>query len=333
MTSIDRTFRRFLYWKSNFLALLACLAVPSLATAQTYPSKAIRFVVPFAAGGGTDILARLLGQRLTEYLGQPVIVDNRGGAGGVIGAEIVAKSPADGYTLMLGSPGPLTINPHLVQRLPYDPQRDFAPVMLATASAFVLVVHPSLPARSVKEFLALARAKPGQLNYGSSGNGSVAHFSTEQLKALAKINMVHVPYKGSAPALNDLIAGQLDLMMENMPTIIGHARSGKVRALAVGTKTRSTLMPELPPLSEAGVPGYESSTAFGVLVPARTPAAIVGRLNDELVRALRSAEDRDRLTALGMEAVGGTPEAYAAHLKEELAKYGRIVKAAGIKIE
>src|SRR5262245_45865389 len=239
------------------LALLACLAVPCVVAAQAYPAKTIRFVVPFAAGGGTDILARLLGQRLTEYLGQAVVVDNRGGAGGVIGAEIVAKSPADGYTLMLGSPGPLTINPNLLARLPYDPQRDFAPVTLATLSAFVLVVHPSLPARSVKEFLALARARPGQLNYGSCGNGSVAPFSAEQLKSLAKINLVHIPYKGSAPALNDLIAGQLDLMMENMPTIVAHARSGKVRALAVGTRTRSTLMPELPPMTEAGVPGYE----------------------------------------------------------------------------
>ena len=266
-------------------------------------------------------------------MGQPVVVDNRGGAGGVIGAELVAKSPADGYTLMLGSPGPLTINPNLLRRLPYDPRRDFAPVMLATVSPYVLVVHPSLPVRSVKELLALARARPGQLNYGSSGNGSVAHFSAEQLKALAGINLIHIPYKGSGPAVTDLVAGQLHLMIENMPTILAHARSGKLRALGVGTRTRSIQMPELPPLHEAGVPGYESSTAFGVLVPARTSAAIIGRLNGELVKILGSAETRERLTALGMEPAGGTPEQYAAHLKEELAKYGRIVKAAGIKAE
>jgi tripartite-type tricarboxylate transporter receptor subunit TctC len=308
---------------------MMALAIGS-AAAQTYPVKPIRFVVPFAPGGGTDLLARLLAPRLTEALGQPVVVDNRGGAGGVIGAEIAVKAPADGYTIVLGSPGPLTINPNF-QRMPYDPLRDFAPIALATVSPFVLVVHPSLPARSVKELLSLARSRPGQLNYGSSGNGSVAHFSAEQLKALAGIDIVHVPYKGSGPAVIDLIAGQLHLMLENMPTVLPHIRTGKLRALAVGTKMRSSLLPELPPLGEAGVPGYESSTAFGVLAPAKTPSAIINRLNAEIVKTLRSAEARERLTALGMEPVGGTPEQYAAHLKEELAKYGRIVKTAGIK--
>ena len=308
--------------------LFGVLAIP--AAAQSWPAKPIRFIVPFAPGGGTDLLARLLAPRLTEALGQPVIVDNRGGAGGVIGAEIAAKAPADGYVIVLGSPGPFTINPNL-QRMPYDSLRDFAPIALATVSPFVLVVHPSLPARSVKELLSLARSRPGQLNYGSSGNGSVAHFSAEQLKALAKIDIVHVPYKGSGPAVIDLIAGQLQLMIENMPTVLAHIRAEKLRALAVGTKTRSTLLPELPPIGESGVPGYESSTAFGVLAPAKTPPAIVSRLNGEIVKILRSAEARERLTALGMEPVGGTPEAYAAHLKEELAKYARIVKAAGIK--
>jgi tripartite-type tricarboxylate transporter receptor subunit TctC len=316
----------------SFAAVSMALSIAT-ATAQGYPAKPIRFIVPFAPGGGTDILARLLAQRMAEPLGQPVIVDNRGGAGGVIGAELVAKSPPDGYTLMLGSPGPLTINPNLQQRLPYDPQRDFAPVTLATISPFVLVVHPSLPVHSVKELLALARAKPGQLNYGSSGNGSVAHFSAEQLKALAKINIVHIPYKGSGPAVTDLVAGQLHLMLENLPTILAHVRAGRLRGLAVGTKTRSALLPDLPPLNEAGVPGYESSTAFGVIVPAGTPSATVGRLNGELVKILRGGDMRERLTGMGMEPVGGTPEQYATHLKEELAKYARIVKAAGIKAD
>jgi tripartite-type tricarboxylate transporter receptor subunit TctC len=258
-------------------------------------------------------------------------VDNRGGAGGVIGADIVAKAPADGYVIVLGSPGPLTINPNL-QRMPYDSLRDFAPIALATVSPFVLVVHPSLPAKNVREFLAIARARPGQLNYGSSGNGSVAHFSAEQLKSLAKIDIVHVPYKGSGPALIDLMAGQLQLMLENMPTVLSPIRTGKVRGLAVGTKTRSSLLPELPPLADA-VPGYESSTAFGVLAPAKTPLAIVSRLNGEIVKILKSADSREKLTTLGMEPAGGTPEDYAAHLKAELAKYGRIVKSAGIKLE
>jgi tripartite-type tricarboxylate transporter receptor subunit TctC len=251
----------------------------------------------------------------------------------VIGAELVAKSPADGYTLMLGSPGPLTINPNLLPRLPYDTQRDFAPVALATVSPFVLVVHPSLPARSVKELVALAKSKPGQLNYGSSGNGSVAHFSAEQLKGLAGINIVHIPYKGSGPAVIDLVSGQLQVMIENMPTVLAHVRSGRLRALGVGTKTRSAMMPELPTIAEAGVPGYESSTAFGVLVPAGTAPAVVGRLNAEIGKILRGAAVRDRLTGMGLEPVGGTPEAYAVHLKEESARYGRIVKAAGIKVD
>jgi tripartite-type tricarboxylate transporter receptor subunit TctC len=317
---------------SSAAAGLLMAAVAGTCAAQTWPVKPIRFVVPFAAGGGTDLLARVIAPRLTEVLGQPVVVDNRGGAGGVIGAEIVAKAPPDGYTIVLGSPGPLSINPNL-QKMPYDPHRDFAPIALATVSPFVLVVHPSLPAKSVKELLSLARSKPGQLNYGSSGNGSVAHFSAEQLKALAKIDIVHVPYKGSGPAVIDLMAGHLQLMLENMPTVLPHIRSGKLRALAVGTKTRTSLLPELPPLAEAGVPGYESSTAFGVLAPAKTPVTVISRLNAEIVKILRTAEARERLTTLGMEPVGGTPEQYAAHLKEELAKYGRIVKAAGIKLE
>lgn len=300
---------------------------PSLA----YPSKPIRFIVPFAAGGGTDILARLLGQRLTETMGQTFVVDNRGGAGGVIGAELAAKSPADGYTIVLGSPGPLAINPNLLPRMPYDSLRDFAPISLATISAFTLVVHPSLPVRSVKELVALAKSKPGQLNYGSGGNGSVAHFSGEQFKALAGVNLVHVPYKGSNPSLIDLVAGQLQLTIENMPVTLPHVRSGRLRMLAVGTKARSAFMPEVPTIAEAGVPGYESSTAFGVLAPAKTPGAIVTRLNAEIAKVLRSAEAKERLTGIGMEPVGSTPEEYAAHLKEELAKYGRIVKTAGIK--
>src|SRR5215510_7786609 len=294
--------------------------------AQTYPTKPVRLIVPFAPGGGTDILGRLLCQRLAESMGQPFIVDNRGGAGGVIGAELAAKSPADGYTLLLGSPGPLTINPALQPRMSYDSLRDFAPISLGTISAFTLVVHPSLPARSVKELVTLAKAKPGQLNYGSGGNGSVAHFSVEQFKALAGVNIVHVPYKGSNPSLTDLVAGQLQMTIENMPVTLPHVRSGRLRLLAVGTKTRSAFVPEVPTINEAGVPGYESSTAFGVLAPAKTPPAIVASLNAELVKALRSAEVKDKLGGLGMETVGGTAEQYAAHIKEELAKYARIVK-------
>jgi tripartite-type tricarboxylate transporter receptor subunit TctC len=304
----------------------------SASFAQSYPSKPIRFIVPFAPGGGTDVLARLLSQRLYDPLGQPVVVDNRPGAGGVIGAEIAARAPADGYTLVLGSPGPLTINPNL-QRVPYDTLRDFAPITLATLSPFVLVLHPSVAAGSVKDLIALARAKPGSLNYGSAGTGSVSHFSSEQFKALAGVDIVQVPYKGAGPAVTDLIAGRLHMMFENLPTVVQHVRAGRLKMLAVGTRSRSALAPEIPTVAEAGVPGYESSTAFGVLAPARTPAAVIGRLNRELVRIMQSGDIKEKMTAQGVEAVGSTPQQYSAHLKEELAKYGRIVKAAGIRVE
>lgn len=311
-----------------------CLGiVAGTSFAQTYPSKPVRFIVPFAPGGSTDLLARMLSRHLTDSLGQPVIVDNRGGAGGVIGAEIAARAPADGYTIVLGSPGPLTINPNLVAKMPYDTLRDFAPIALATISPFTLVVHPSSPAQSVKELLALARAKPGQLNYGSAGTGSVSHFSAEQFKALARVDIVQIPYKGAGPAVGDLLGGRLNLMFENLPTVIPHVRSGKLRMLAVGTKARSALVPDIPTVAESGVPGYESSTAFGVLAPAKTPAAIVSRLNRDIVAALKSGEMKERLTNQGLEALGGTPQQYGAHLKEERAKYGRLVKAAGIKID
>jgi tripartite-type tricarboxylate transporter receptor subunit TctC len=316
---------------SSLVLLLLMAAAPSFA--QSYPSKPVRFIVPFAPGGSTDLLARMLSRHLTESLAQPVVVDNRAGAGGVIGAEIAARAPADGYTIVLGSPGPLTINPNLLARVPYDTLRDFAPIALATISPFTLVVHPSTPAQSVKDLLALARAKPGQLSYGSAGNGSVGHFSAEQFKALARVDLLHVPYKGAGPAVGDLLGGRLNLMFENLPTIIPHVRSGKLRMLAVGTKARSALAPEVPTIAESGVPGYESSTAFGVLAPAKTPAAIVSRLNREIVAALNSGEMKERLANQGLEALGGTPQQYAVHLRQELAKYGRLVKAAGIRIE
>jgi tripartite-type tricarboxylate transporter receptor subunit TctC len=321
---------------SDFKKVVFCLLTSAFclgtagAAAQQYPVRPIRFIVPFAPGGGTDSLARLLAQRLFEPLGQPVVVDNRPGAGGVIGAEIAAKAPADGYTIVLGSPGPLTINPNL-QKVPYDTLRDFAPITLAQISPFVLLVHPSVPANSVKDLIALAKSKPGTLNYGSAGTGSVSHFSAEQFKALAGVDVVHVPYTGAGPYLIDLVAGRLQMAFENLPTVWPHVRSGRLRMLAVGTRSRSALVPDAPTVAEAGVPGYESSTAFGVLAPAKTPAAAIARLNRELVRVLRSTDVREKMTAEGVEAVGGTPQEYAAHLKEELAKYGRIVKAAGIK--
>ena len=313
------------------LAALVAVATP-LATAQTFPVKPIRFVVPFAPGGGTDLLARAIGQRLTDVLGQPVVVDNRAGAGGVIGADLVAKAAPDGYTIVLGSPGPLTINPNLRPSIPYR-LKDFAPITLATISPFVLVVNPALGVASVKELIALAKAKPGALNFGSGGNGSVAHLSGEQFKALAGVQITHVPYKGSNPSIIDLIGGQLQLVIDNLPVLVLHVRSGRLKALALGTRKRSVLLPEVPTMIEAGVPGYQASTAFGVLAPAGTPRAIIARLNREIVTILRAPDLIERFAGLGLEAVGSTPEEYAEHLRAELAQYSKLIKSIGLKLE
>ena len=304
----------------------------ALAAAQGYPTKPIRFIVPFAPGGGTDITGRAIAQKLSDALGKPVVVDNRGGAGGVIGADLVAKAPADGYTLLLGSPGPLTINPNLQSKMPYDTLKDFAPVSLATISPFMLAVHPSLPVSTVKELIALAKQKPHALNYGTGGVGAVAHLSAEQFQALAGVQLTHVPYKGSNPSLLDLVSGRLHLVFENLPVTLPHVRAGKIRALAVGTRKRSALVPELPSIAEAGVPGYEASTAFGVLVPAKTPRPIVDRLSAETAKALQGSI-KDTLANLGFEPVGSTPQEYAAHLRDELKRVAHVVKVANIRLE
>jgi tripartite-type tricarboxylate transporter receptor subunit TctC len=308
-------------------------AVGGTAVAQNYPSKPVRFIVPFAPGGSTDLLARFLAQQLVAPLGQTVVVDNRAGAGGVVGAEIAARAPADGYTIVLGSAGPLTINPNVRDKTPYDTLRDFEPITLATISPFTLVVHPGSPAKNVKELIALARAKPGELNFGSAGNGSVGHFSTEQFMAMTGIKLVHVPFKGAGPAVIDLLGGRLNLMFENLPTIQPHVRSGKLRMLAVGTKQRSALAPEFPTIAEEGVPGYDSATVFGVLAPAKTQVAIIMRLNREMVTILRSADGKSALAARGLEAVGSTPQEYRTQIKDEYTRYGRIAKAVGIRLD
>ncbi len=314
-------------------AAVAAAAATGPAVAQTYPTKPVGFVVPFAPGGSTDLLARFLAQQLGAPLGQTVVVDNRAGAGGVVGAEIVARAPADGYTIVLGSAGPLTINPNVRDKTPYDTLRDFEPITLATVSPFTLVVHPGSPAKNVKELIALAKARPGELNYGSAGNGSVGHFSTEQFMALTGTKLVHVPYKGAGPAVTDLLGGRLNLMFENLPTIQPHVRSGKLRMLAVGTKQRSALAPEYPTIAEEGVPGYDSATVFGVLAPAKTPSAVITRLNREMVKILQSAEGKTALAARGLEAVGSTPQEYRAQIKDEYTRYGRIAKAVGIRLD
>ena len=315
---------------ARLAAVLVASAVAGHVFAQTYPGKPVRLVVPFVPGGGTDLIARTLSSRLTEALGQSVVVDNRAGAGGVIGADLAAKALPDGYTLLMGTPGPLTINPALIAKMPYT-LADFAPIALTTISPFMLVVHPAVPAKSVKELIALARAKPNALNFGSAGTGSVAHLASEQFKALAGVEITHVPYKGGGQSLIDLLAGQLQMVIDNLPTVLPQVRLGKLRGLAIGTPQRSALVPEYPTMVEAGVPGYQMSTASGVLAPAKTPRAIVTRLNRELDTIVRNSEVKERFFAQGLEAIGGTPEQYAQHLRDELALNSRIIKAAGIK--
>jgi len=310
---------------------IALCAVGAAASAQpVYPVKPIRLVVPFVPGGSTDFIARIMGQKLDEALGQQVIVENRAGAGGNIGLDYVAKSPADGYTLIFGHVGTFGFGPSLYQKLPYDPVRDFAPIVLFAMVPNMLVVHPSLPARNVKELVALAKARPGKINYGSSGNGSASHLATEYFKLLSKTDITAIPYKGTGPLVTDVIAGEISLTITGVPPLYPHVQSGRLRALGVGSTKRLSLLPDLPTIAEAGVPGYESSTWFGPLAPARTPREIVVRLNAELMKILQRPDIRSRFAAEGVEGLGSTPEEFGAYIKAEIERWGRVIKAAGI---
>jgi len=313
------------------VTMLLVLAGSVSAQGQSYPTKAIRFVVPFTPGGGTDYLARLIALKLSEYLGQPVIADNRAGAGGVLGADIVAKSPPDGYTLLLGSPGSLSVNPNLT-KTPYDPLRDFTPLTLATISPFALAANSAVSANTLRELIELAKSKPGTLNYATAGTGSTGHFAGEHFRMLTGINIVHVPFKGGAPATNAVLSGETQLSFENLPNLLPLARSGKLKILGVGSTARSTLAPDVPAIAES-VPGFESVTAFGVLAPAKLPVAIVKRLNDEIVKILNEPKVSELLAARGMQSVPNTPDDYARFLRREYLRYGEIIKKTGIKIE
>ncbi len=315
----------------GFVVTVAALAVADGAAAQGYPAKPIRLIVPFAPGGGVDFAARLVGQKLSAAFQQGVVADNRAGAGGVIGTELAAKAPPDGYTLLLGSAGPLAILPGMAGRLPYEPLRDFAPVALVSSLPFLFVVQPSLPVKSFSDLLQQARARPGQVNYATAGNGSTTHLATELLKSMAQIDLVHVPYKGGAPALADLLGGQVQLMAGDPATLMPQIKSGRLRALAVTGAKRSALAPELPTVAEAGVPGYEASGWFGVLAPAATSREIVAQLNRTIVAAMQTPDARERLAALGGEIGGGTPAEFAARMREDLAKWGRLSRALGLQ--
>ncbi len=323
----------FYFRLSPFAFRLVCALAAGAASAQPYPAKPVRMIVAFPAGGGSDIVGRALAQELTQLLGQPVVVDNRGGAGGIIGTELGARAAPDGYTLIVGSSGGFAITPHLNPKLPYDPVKDFAPVGLFTRLTFVVDVHPSVPAKSVKELIALARAQPGRLNFGSSGQGATAHLATELFMALTRVKMTHVPYKGAAPAMTGVIAGEVAVLFDSMPTTLPHARSGRVRPLAVTTLQRSALLPELPTLDEAGVKGYELASWFGLFAPSGTPRAVVERLNAAINTATQRPEMKERLLSQGAEPLSGTPEDLAAYLRRELDKYGKIIREAGVKAE
>jgi tripartite-type tricarboxylate transporter receptor subunit TctC len=317
----------------TMLGAAALLPATTLAQAQNWPNRSIRWISPFAPGGGADITSRAIAQRLSVTLGQQVVVDNRGGAGGMLGVELGAKSPPDGYTVTLGTIGPIAINPSLYKKMNYDVQRDLIPVSLAANALNVLVVHPSLPVKSVKEFVALAKARPGQLNYGSSGPGATDHLAGELFNAMTGAKMVHVPYKGGAPAMLDLVSGNVQLVFSTMSTAVGAIESKRVRALGMTGNQRFELMPELPTIAEAGLKGFEVNNWYGVFVPTGTPREIVTRLNAEVVKALAHPEVKKRLLESGIIATSSTPEAFTAYVKAEAAKWEKVIRDAKISVE
>jgi tripartite-type tricarboxylate transporter receptor subunit TctC len=311
--------------------LLSALATSALA--QQYPTKTVRFVVPFVAGGPTDIQGRMLGEKLSQRLGQQFIIDNRGGAGGNIGMELTAKAPPDGYTIVIATVGTWAVNPSLYKQMPFDPVKDFAPIMQVSTSPGVLVVHPSVPIRSVKELIALAKAKPGKFDYGSSGVGGFGHISGALFCLMTNTQMVHIPYKSSAPSLTDLIAGQIQVLFNNAISTVPFIKSGQVRALAVTSIKRMPALPELPTLDESGVKGYDNSSWSGVGAPAGTPKEIIAKLNSELNQILKLPDIQERSAAGGAVIIGGTPEQFGDYLKSEIAKFARVVKEAKISAQ
>jgi tripartite-type tricarboxylate transporter receptor subunit TctC len=298
-----------------------------------FPDRSVKIVVPFPAGGSNDVVARLLATKLQELWGQTVVIDNRAGGGGNIGAEAVARSPADGYTLLLTAPGPLAVNQSLYAQLSFNPAHDFAPVALIASVPIVLAVNPSVKAKTVAELIALAKESPGKLNFGSSGYGSTNHLAGELLKTRAGIDIVHVPYRGAAPAMNDLIGGQIPMMFDNMPAIRPQVTGGTIRAIAVAGNARSPLFPELPTMVEAGVPGFEASSWFGLVAPAKTPPDVIKTLIDSVAKILKDPEVAKRLADVGAEAGGLSGDAFGAFLRAESEKWGQVVKTAGVKVE
>lgn len=314
-------------------AVLGMALLSLTAMAQEWPTKPIRLVVTFPPGGSSDAAARIVAPRLAERLGQPVVVDNRPGAGGGVGLDLVAKSPADGYTIVLASAGGLTANPSLYKSLPYDPARDFAPITLFGTSPFVLLAHPSLPAASVADVLKMASGQPGRLSYASGGNGTAMHLSGELLKSMGRVHIVHIPYRGSGPALMAVIGGETQLAVADITTAAAQIKSGRVKVLGVMGKDRSPLAPDIPTLNETGLRGYDSAGWFGILAPAQTPPAVVQRLNTDITAVLRSAEVRERFATAGLEPLPSTSEEMATLMKSEAQKWSRVIKESGASVD
>ncbi len=306
---------------------------PEIALGQVFPAKPVKIVVGSAAGGPIDLVARLTAQKLSEVFDQQFVIENRTGAGGTIAGEYVARSGRDGYTLSMGSAATLCIAPALYPKLPYDPVRDFSPVSVVAATSFVLVVHPSIPARSVKEFIALAKAKPGELRFGSAGSGSATHLSAELFKSMAKIDVVHVPYKGGSQAIIDVLSGQIEFMFDTIPNSMPRVEAGKLRALGVTGSQRSPVMPDLPTIAAAGVPGYEATTWFGLLAPAGTSRESINRLSAAVRKSVGAEDMKQRMLNQGLEPVGNTPEQFAQLIKLELPKWAKVVQASGAKVD
>lgn len=315
-------------------ALAVALAlVAALAAAQGYPAKPVRFIVPYPPGGNTDVLARLIGQKLAESWGQQVIMDNRGGAAGTVGADLAAKAPPDGYTIVMGTFGNMLVANSLYKKLAYEPLRDFAPVVLVANPPGLLVVHPSLPVKDVRQLIALAKANPGKLNYASSGSGAWNHLFGELFKSMAKVTITHVPYRGGAPAVTDLLGGHVEVMFAPFPPALPQIKARKLRVLAVTTGKRSGLLPEVPTITENGLPGYEAEGWFAVLAPAKTPQPIVAQLNKEINRILRLPDVKAALAADGAEPAGGTPEQLAQSIRKNQEKWDRIIRALNIRLD
>lgn len=315
----------------RLLCCVAALLAPAISAAQDYPNKPIRLIVPFPAGGPNDIIARVVGQKMSEALGQPVLIDNRGGAGGVTGTDQVAKAAPDGYTIAITSAGALAISASLQDKVPYDANKDFAPITLVAKVPELLVVASAVPANSVADLVTLAKARPGQINFASSGPGSMPHLAGELLKLHAAIDIVHVPYRGAAPAVNDLLGNQVQIMFADIPVLMPHVKSGALKAIAVGSKTRAAALPDVAPLAELGFPQIEAENWYGMVAPAGTPPAVVVKLNATTLAALRDPEVMEKLASQGAILAGGTPADFAAYIRSEIDKWGKVVQASGAK--